>query len=956
MSIIEMSVTGGIMILAVIVMHALGVNKLPKRAFIVMWEIVLLRLLLPVSIPLPILPAVEVPSITAPSVQRSDHTAPSVFIPSYDINVPEDYIPEQAAPVLPPQSHSVTEPSAQIQPTAPISAPKLHISLGTVYAVGASALALFFVLSYVHSIKKFRASLPVEGDYVSDWLYVRKGGRRISVRYSDRITSPLTYGILKPVILLPKDTDISNQKLLSYILEHEYAHIRHLDALKKLICTAALCLHWFNPLVWAMYMLYNRDMELWCDECVIRRFGETSRANYARMLITMEELKSGTPLMSYFRKNSVEERIVSIMKYKKKTVVSVIAAVLLVAAVTVTIIATSVEPVPKKAKVDDSEQLSSTADDSSNDISDNSQIVNTAKDTSNVKVYSFPINVFIDSETSQKYYSVYDKYAIAIAPEDEEMFASSEYSMTSEELYEWTHREFGRIIGLTEGKMFYDSAANLLIKYDVIGKESDADTLNYREAENLTIRAGGFSNNYANPVNLVFTERYVTPADESDYEEAVEFPITVYVNTYTGDRYYSYYDRFAVYTGKENEYMFTMDSCMMTAAGFEAWIQSEFDRILNLTEGEMYYNTDTNRLFEYDGITFGNTGVCDTLNYHMCESLAAYAGMITNSFEKPVKMVFTEWLTNPVSAVSWSISYGQPATGDFSGIKNYFDYIKKRWVKDEVPIIEDPELYAAATSISVETDVIGSQINDNVYIYPSISAVAGDEHGLVVIIEVDTRDLVLPEDMPENAVLQFMGATDNFYAPGLWHPLDFVSQNGTVYSYAYSCFAIDRGLPNQVNIELRNFGYYDGEEFVPLIMGTYSLIIDSKKFNTTEKLKKISKPVEVRGVKLELELTPFGLVVKSSNSQMKKRGLWDDKYFLSQGDCFDFYLRDGSVIGEEEDFFDTAFYGLLCKINGWVDFDNDISYDHYGFMVPVDVEEIEAITVHGVRFDIDYAE
>lgn len=948
MSIIEMSVTGGIMILAVIVMHALGVNKLPKRAFIVMWEIVLLRLLLPVSIPLPILPAApvpEVPSISTPSVQHSDYTAPSLFMPNYDMNVPDDYTTAPVAPAVPPQSQTVTKPS--VQTAAQASAPKLHISLGTVYAVGASALALFFVLSYVHGIKKFRTSLPVESDYVSDWLYIRKCGRRISVRYSDRITSPLTYGISKPVILLPKDTDFSNQKLLSYILEHEYAHIRHFDSIKKLIAALALCLHWFNPLVWAMYMLYNRDMELWCDECVVRRFGEKSRSAYARMLITMEELKSGAPLMSYFRRNSVEERIISIMKYKKKTVVSVIAAVLLVAAVTATIIATSINPVPKKAEVDDSEQLSSTADDN--------QISDTADDTSDAKVHEFPINVFIDSETSQKYYAAYDKYAVAIAPEDEEMFASAEYSMTSEELYEWSHREFNRILELTEGKAFYDSAANLLAEYDVIGKGSDANTLNYCEAENLILSSRSFSKDYANPVNLVFTERYVTPADEADYEGAVEFPITVYVNTYTGDRYYSYYDRFAVYAGEENEYMFTQDSYMMTAAGFEAWIQSEFDRILNLTEGEMYYNTDTNRLYEYDRMTFGNTGVGETLNYHMCESLVAYAGMITNSFEKPVKMIFTEWRTNPVSAVSWSISYNQPASGDFSSIKNYFDYTKKRWeIKDEVPIIEDPELYAAAANITVETDVTGSQINGN--IYPRISAVAGDEHGLVAVIEVDTKYLVLPEDMPENAVLQFLAATDNFYAPGLWHPLDCISQNGTVYSYAYSCFAIDEGLPNQVNLSLCNFGYYDGEEFIPLIMGTYSLIIDSKKFNTTEKLKKVSKPVEVKGVELELELTPFGLVVKGSHSKMEKLGLNDDKYFIVQGDCFDFYLRDGSVIGSEENYFDTAFYGLMRTAHGWIDFENDISYHHYGYHVPIDVEEIEAVTVHGVRFDIDYAE
>lgn len=1090
MTIIEMTVTGALMILGVIVLRAVTVSKLPKRAFIIMWEIALLRLILPISVPVKILPAVQtVTVIDSPS--------------SYDIvaePVRNDFvlvIPEEVREFIPSSA-----PAPVSVPTPPAAnTPSFTATPQMIWIAGAVVLAVFFAISYLRSIRRFRSAKQCDSDFIRGWLLEHPIWRPLSVKVSRAVSSPLTYGFLNPVILLPPEYENADERSLGFVLEHEFAHIRHFDALKKLVCTAALCVHWFNPLMWVLYLLYNRDMELWCDESVIKKFGATSRAQYARLLISIEESRSaGVPLLSHFGRSTTEERIVSIMKFKKTTIISATVAVLLIAAVTAAIIATSVNPVPKKAEgepisdshkygsdmlityedyitdrifsnqgqihpklragedidysekfkepyleinfeagdraviifdfghplTDDEEQVgviatknSTTRYDLTNYIiSDSTKLIYlfVAPETANYffeytnpskqelpvigkwiglegdepyifggygedieispnvfegvadelennilpnpigDINSFPINVFIDSETSQKYYSVYDKYAVAIAPEDEEMFASSEYSMTPEELDQWVHREFDRILGLTEGKMFYDSAANLLVEYDAIGKDGDVDTLNYHVAESLGATVGIVAAPvFTVPVNLVFTERYVTPADEADYESAVEFPITVYVNTYTGDRYYSYYDRFAVYAGEENEYMFAQGSYTMTAAGFEAWIQSEFDRILNLTEGEMYYNTDTNELFKYDGITFGNTGVCDTLNYHMCESLAAYAGMITNSFEKPVKMVFTEWLTNPASAVSWNISYDQPATGDLSGIKNYFDYTKKRWgIKDEVPIIEDPELYAAATNIYVETDVMDSQINGR--IYPSISAVAGDEHGLVAIIEVDTRDLVLPEGMPENAVLQFMGATNNFYAPGLWHPLDFVSQNGNVYSYAYSCFAIDRGLPNQVNIELRNFGYYDGEEFVPLIMGTYSLIIDSKKFNTTEKLKKISKPVEVRGVKLELELTPFGLVVKASNSQMEKLGLRYDKYFLSQGDCFDFYLRDGSVIGSEENYFDTAFYGLMCTAHGWIDFDNDIGYDHYGYQVPIDVDKIVAVTVHGVRFDLKYAE
>ena len=88
------------------------------------------------------------------------------------------------------------------------------------------------------------------------------------------ISSPLTYGILHPVILLPKKLDRNDQAALKYVLTHEYVHIRRFDAITKILFAAVLCIHWFNPLVWVMYVLANRDIELSCDAWVIRMMGE----------------------------------------------------------------------------------------------------------------------------------------------------------------------------------------------------------------------------------------------------------------------------------------------------------------------------------------------------------------------------------------------------------------------------------------------------------------------------------------------------------------------------------------------------------------------------------------------------------------------------------------------------------------------------------------------------------
>lgn len=109
-----------------------------------------------------------------------------------------------------------------------------------------------------------------------------------------RISSPLTFGVLRPVILVPKKTDWTDETALWYVLEHEFVHIQRFDVLSKLLLIAAVCVHRFNPLVWVMYVLANRDLELSCDETVLRRFGGDIRAAYARVLIRMEAASGGT--------------------------------------------------------------------------------------------------------------------------------------------------------------------------------------------------------------------------------------------------------------------------------------------------------------------------------------------------------------------------------------------------------------------------------------------------------------------------------------------------------------------------------------------------------------------------------------------------------------------------------------------------------------------------------------
>ena len=328
MSLLHMSFAGAVMILAVTVIRALVIYRVPKKTFIVLWGITLARLLIPFSAPSafsiytffgkkePIISNVGDTAVTTlgPAIQEG----PMTTVPNYSSHS------EGAVPIWP-----------------------------IIWAIGALLCAVVFIITYWKCYKEFQTSLPIDNDFTRNWLSSHHIKCSIQIRQSELVSAPLTFGILRPVILMPKTTDWNDEKTLQYVLAHEFVHIRRFDTITKLILLIALCVHWFNPFVWVMYVLANRDIELSCDETVLRVFGENTKASYARTLIGMEEIKSGiTPLCNNFSKNALEERMTAIMKTKKSTVLSIALAVLIVAG-TATAFATS-------AKVEDDKANSTT--------------------------------------------------------------------------------------------------------------------------------------------------------------------------------------------------------------------------------------------------------------------------------------------------------------------------------------------------------------------------------------------------------------------------------------------------------------------------------------------------------------------------------------------------------------------------------------------------------------------
>lgn len=389
MNLLQMSLAGAMMILVIVVIRALAINQLPKRAFFVLWGVVVVRLLVPYSFR----SAFSVYSLLeqfAPAAETVKDMPAVPFTPMAPVN------------------HMTPLPAASAGNTAAVFINPWMV----IWVVGALLCAGFFAKAYLKCRREFKTSLPVDNEYVKLWRNEHRIYRTIEIRQSGRISAPLTYGVFHPVILMPKTADWDDLDTLKYVLTHEYVHIRRFDAVTKLVLTITLCVHWFNPAVWIMYALANRDIELSCDEAVIRQFGERTKTAYAMALIRMEETRSGlTPLCNNFSKNAIEERIIAIMKIKKTSLVALIVAAVLVVGVT-TAFATS-------AKADEN-----TSHRDSDDVPDTA-------------VEGLDILSYVDSQDGKTYYS-FDGGKTFQALTDEEYKAR----FPSLDVQWWTYDEY----------------------------------------------------------------------------------------------------------------------------------------------------------------------------------------------------------------------------------------------------------------------------------------------------------------------------------------------------------------------------------------------------------------------------------------------------------------------------------------------------------------------------------
>jgi len=306
MTLLNMSLMGGLMILAAALLRSAAGRYLPRRAFLWLWTAAVCRLLLPLELasPLSIYRLLTLPrQFSAASVPTAASPAPSTV---------------------------VSGAAAALTAAAPAAADRQFL----LWAAGAAVLAVYLSAAALFWRCRFRRAVPVCSPHISAWKQSVALRRPLEVRMLDGISSPLTYGILRPVILLPAPCDRYRPAELQCILTHEYVHIRRFDALRKLILLLTLCVHWFNPAVWLLVRLADRDLELLCDQEALLLLGAERRQDYARTLLAAAARRSDIPLCSFFGKTVIEERILMIVNKKTTTLFSLLAAALLLAGFT----------------------------------------------------------------------------------------------------------------------------------------------------------------------------------------------------------------------------------------------------------------------------------------------------------------------------------------------------------------------------------------------------------------------------------------------------------------------------------------------------------------------------------------------------------------------------------------------------------------------------------------------
>ena len=296
------SLTGAAVILAVLVLR-LGMKRFPKKYVCLLWLAAFGRLLFFIPIPpsVSLFPAAEPLRQVAVEVDGRIGTGTALRL-STGLEPVDSAVNALLWQLLEPS------PAASADPV------QIYAFVFQCLWLGGMAVLLLTGL-FRYGLLKRRISDAVPAEEAQCTV---RGKRLERVYITDRIQMPMVLGIWKPRILLPSACSGEERKEeRELILAHEQAHRLRYDHLTKVFVFGVLVIHWFNPLVWAAFLLYCRDVEMACDEKVMEWLGEESRKPYSLALLRFEEERSALLIPLAFGESSARERIRHILDYRK---------------------------------------------------------------------------------------------------------------------------------------------------------------------------------------------------------------------------------------------------------------------------------------------------------------------------------------------------------------------------------------------------------------------------------------------------------------------------------------------------------------------------------------------------------------------------------------------------------------------------------------------------------------
>lgn len=342
-------VTLSLLILAVLGVRAIFRGSVSPRLIYALWIAVVLRLCLPISLfeadfltilikqeEIPPAEAIQPTEETTVSEISPEEIYPETVLPEFEYIMPEGYLPEvtlptpvviNPAPVLPendipPETAEILEepkPAEDAEKEAPVDYRyPLRRTAVLVWIGGTAVIALWFTVTGCVFRYRLRRDRKFSGMIGCTKIYV-----------SSSVGAPCLSGLIPEIYITPEVDENPSREL---VVLHEYTHLRHLDHLWSFLRIAALCVHWFNPLVWAAAILSKQDAELACDDAICSKLEDEKRLEYARVLI--ETIPQKHRYATGLGSSPMKQRILRLTKRQKNHLLcAFLAAVLMIAAV-----------------------------------------------------------------------------------------------------------------------------------------------------------------------------------------------------------------------------------------------------------------------------------------------------------------------------------------------------------------------------------------------------------------------------------------------------------------------------------------------------------------------------------------------------------------------------------------------------------------------------------------------